>query len=45
MKIDELVFIRDKKDLTTSLDKILNIDKVIFLCLTFEAFLEAKKKM
>lgn len=44
MKIDELVFIRDKKDLTTSLDKIQNIDKVIFLCLTFEAFLEAKKK-
>lgn len=44
MKIDVLVFIRDKDDLTISLNKIGSVKQVIFVCLTFEAFLEAKKK-
>ncbi len=44
MKIEALVFIRDKEDLKTSLNEIENVHKVIFVCLTFEAFLEAKKK-
>ena len=44
MKIEALVFIRDKEDLKTSLNEIENVQKVIFVCLTFEAFLEAKKK-
>ena len=42
MKIEELVFIRDKEDLVKSLTIIRNKNKTIFICLTFEAFLESK---
>ena len=42
MEIEELVFIRDKKDLINSTKKIKIKEKSIFVCLTFEAFAEAK---
>ena len=42
MKISELVFIRDKKDLDIALKNIHNKKKAVFFCLTFEAFYEAK---
>ncbi len=42
MKVNELVFIRDKTDLNSVLNKIKNKKTTLFFCLTFEAFYEAK---
>ena len=45
MKINELVFIRDKQDLMISLSKVRNKKNTMFVCLTFEAFLETKMNL
>ena len=37
-----MVFVRDRNDIEILSNKIINIKNTIFVCLTFEAFYEAK---